>query len=91
MTHTSSNSTGVPKGSCPGMHFWLHGDTDTDGLCFSQDIAHYHTHTHTLSHHNTVRLAPTLIVLSVGGIICELAVLALQENLLRGVGLTMRV
>lgn len=42
---------------------------------------------HTLSHHDTVRLAPTLIVFCVGGIICELAVLALQENLLSGAGL----
>lgn len=46
---------------------------------------------HSLSHHNTVRLAPTLIVLCVGGIICELAVLARQENHLWWVGLSVCV
>lgn len=43
---------------------------------------------YTLSPKDTVRFAPTLIIVfCVGGIVCELAVLALQENLLRGVGL----
>ena len=44
------------------------------------------THTH-FSHHDRVRLAPTVFVLCVGGNLCELAVLALQESLLRGAGL----